>query len=1100
MLAEADALRAEVARLRALEARLTALARGAEAPPGSLAFSGSRCQSVPGSGGGHMNRVRWSCVALVVFGLVETARAQSDAVVIRSSDGSTEQPRLAVTTSVTGPPAVDAQVRVQNADLHALRDAVIGPGSPNVGGSAHALTISATNGYLSTNTAALELQVSNSSSVLPHARISFYNGIGGGTESARIEHQTASGRTDLGQLVFYTRRDPGAIAERMRIDPDGDVGIGTAGGTHRLDVGGAINTSEAYRIGGNVVLSNTGTQNTFVGRTGLLGSSNTFVGHTAGSATTATGLSNTYLGSQAGLSNTTGDYNVAIGADAGLYATTATGNVAIGYISGRGASGTTTGSYNTYVGYQSGHAVTSGAQNTFLGGFAGLRTTTAISNVAVGYFAAVANVTGFQNTNVGTYAGYGLNAVTGSGRDNTLLGDSAGYRIDTGSFNTAVGSRAGYNNAAGSSNVFLGYAAGYDETGSNKLYIANSSTPTPLIYGDFSAGALTVNGTLTVTGALSASGGLGTGLTPGSVAFAGAGGALSQDNAAFFWDATNDRLGIGTGSPLDRLHVVGSAGATGSYASGSNLLIDSGDGQRFITMRGPNSGQTGLLFSNSDTFVDGGMRYWPSATAGAERLELLAGGGDRFYVLGNGNVGIGTSAPGARLDVSGTARVSGQLTSTVTQGTAPFVVGSTTVVGSLNADMVDGQHYSSNWDLWQDMGTYMAPTGSGAHDVRVYESDQAYGHYSSQSSTTVGGAWYGQYVYRAGPTTTTAGYGIQATAEVYGGGGTGGTFYGVHGTARWGTTSYGVYGQAPYANSAAYGVYGSATSSSGTNYGVFGTASGGAASWAGYFAGNVAVTGGLVDLTNGASNTIQFGSVGVTAPGSSAGWKLRTWGTTYGIGIDSGTQWYAADAAHRFFTWNGAGWVQQAELNETELALTGTGQIRIGSVETLRDAGGFILDCNVDFNPSANNTNDLGSSTMRWAYVYGVISNFSSSIKMKKDVRRLERDEVDRLVERARAMPIIAFRFEGEDAPAGPGPGAGQAPAGGAPDERRRDRPVRTVPRLGSIAEQMPPEILGEEGDGVDVVAYCGLLLATLQRTLERVDELEERVRQLESR
>src|SRR5437867_2226264 len=44
--------------------------------------------------------------------------------------------------------------------------------------------------------------------------------------------------------------------------------------------------------------------------------------------------------------------------------------------------------------------------------------------------------------------------------------------------------------------------------------------------------------------------GLATGTgTLGSVYFAGTGGAITQDNANFFWDNTNKRLGIGTASP-----------------------------------------------------------------------------------------------------------------------------------------------------------------------------------------------------------------------------------------------------------------------------------------------------------------------------------------------------------------------------------------------------------------------------------------------------------------------------------------------------------------------------------------------------------------------
>jgi hypothetical protein len=47
------------------------------------------------------------------------------------------------------------------------------------------------------------------------------------------------------------------------------------------------------------------------------------------------------------------------------------------------------------------------------------------------------------------------------------------------------------------------------------------------------------------------------GLAEGSVLYAGSGGVLSEANSNFFWDATNNRLGIGTSTPTDSLDVVG---------------------------------------------------------------------------------------------------------------------------------------------------------------------------------------------------------------------------------------------------------------------------------------------------------------------------------------------------------------------------------------------------------------------------------------------------------------------------------------------------------------------------------------------------------------
>jgi len=63
-----------------------------------------------------------------------------------------------------------------------------------------------------------------------------------------------------------------------------------------------------------------------------------------------------------------------------------------------------------------------------------------------------------------------------------------------------------------------------------------------------------------ITGTLPiGSGGTGTttSFTTGSILFAGASGVYSQNNAQFFWDNTNNRLGLGTASPSAKLAVVG---------------------------------------------------------------------------------------------------------------------------------------------------------------------------------------------------------------------------------------------------------------------------------------------------------------------------------------------------------------------------------------------------------------------------------------------------------------------------------------------------------------------------------------------------------------
>ena len=74
-----------------------------------------------------------------------------------------------------------------------------------------------------------------------------------------------------------------------------------------------------------------------------------------------------------------------------------------------------------------------------------------------------------------------------SGASNVVVGCGTGAGLTSGAMNVLIGDAAGQPLTSGTANVFLGYQAGLNEVGtaSNKLYISNSSTATPLIYGDF---------------------------------------------------------------------------------------------------------------------------------------------------------------------------------------------------------------------------------------------------------------------------------------------------------------------------------------------------------------------------------------------------------------------------------------------------------------------------------------------------------------------------------------------------------------------------------------------------------------------------------------
>jgi len=99
-------------------------------------------------------------------------------------------------------------------------------------------------------------------------------------------------------------------------------------------------------------------------------------------------------------------------------------------------------------------------------------------------------------------------------------------------------------------------------------------------------------------------------LTSGSVLFSN-GTTIAQDNTKFFWDDTNDRLGIGNNAPSTNLHVTGSVRVTGLSATGNQIITANTTGVLSNLANG-----TGLLYNNGSgayTWVSGAL---PALTDG----------------------------------------------------------------------------------------------------------------------------------------------------------------------------------------------------------------------------------------------------------------------------------------------------------------------------------------------------------------------------------------------------------------------------------------------------------------------------------------------------
>jgi hypothetical protein len=150
------------------------------------------------------------------------------------------------------------------------------------------------------------------------------------------------------------------------------------------------------------------------------------------------------------------------------------------------------------------------------------------------------------------------------------------------------------------------------------------------------SGNVVLAGTLNV-----ANGGTGTStaFTTGSVVFAGASGTYSQNNANFFWDNTNSRLGIGTTSPAVKFHV--SAGATDEVARFESL------NNPYISLYDTNVRQA-YFYSDASAIRLYAENNKPLYlySVGAQELSLGTSNTERMRIDSTGNILVAKAARG----------------------------------------------------------------------------------------------------------------------------------------------------------------------------------------------------------------------------------------------------------------------------------------------------------------------------------------------------------------------------------------------------------------------------------------------------------------------
>lgn len=190
---------------------------------------------------------------------------------------------------------------------------------------------------------------------------------------------------------------------------------------------------------------------------------------------------------------------------------------------------------------------------------------------------------------------------------------------------------------------FGGSAAPVSVAGSGRIRFNESTNKFQIsqngaAYVDIATGAATMAIGASVTGA-----------TAGSVLFAATGPVLAQDNANFFWDNTNKRLGLGV-TPTVTLDVVGRAQIVGSSAIALNVVTTFANDVVAYVRNHSTTGYSSIgFFDNVDAF-QGYLGYSNgTSTVGPGNFNFyaIAGKAWNFWNSVDNNSGVTIAASGA---------------------------------------------------------------------------------------------------------------------------------------------------------------------------------------------------------------------------------------------------------------------------------------------------------------------------------------------------------------------------------------------------------------------------------------------------------------------
>ncbi|MDP2386352.1 MAG: hypothetical protein Q8M29_08265 [Bacteroidota bacterium] len=257
--------------------------------------------------------------------------------------------------------------------------------------------------------------------------------------------------------------------------------------------------------------------------------------------------------------------------------------------------------YSTFFGYQSGKSNISGIFNTAVGEGSLFSNTDGNYNTAFGAYSLYNNTTGSHNTAIGK----AVLLTNTTGHENTSIGLQSMYNNTTGYLNTAVGYDALLQNSTGNNNVAIGTQSGRNNLGSDNVFLGYQAG-----YNETGSNKLYISNSAT-------------------------------NPPLIYGDFSNGNVGIGNNNPSARLHIGN--GTRFAAAADASIFLQSGNG----------------VGSARDwkIYVPMTNGYLAFRDMGFDNLNNGMATDAMAIQSGTGNVGIGTTNPGAKLEVQGTVKI-----------------------------------------------------------------------------------------------------------------------------------------------------------------------------------------------------------------------------------------------------------------------------------------------------------------------------------------------------------------------------------------------------------------------------------------------------------